>query len=140
MDEINQKFYVLFDYIITKIEQSKMGLKKEPKYNVLITEIENFIYNEYGNDNLTADKIAKKVGMSSEYLRRLFKKLMGESINDYISRYRINKAKEFLLNTSVPVSEIALITGFSNANYFYTVFKKINGITPSEFRNINTKI
>jgi YesN/AraC family two-component response regulator len=56
------------------------------------------------------------------------------SIASYITDYRMQKAKVLLLSSDLPIGTIAERTGFANGNYFFTLFKKHNGITPNEYR------
>lgn len=70
------------------------------------------------------------------YLGQLFKKETGLSLNDYINKVRINKAKKLLKETGAMVYEIADQVGFSDSQYFSTVFKKIVGVSPKEYRDM----
>ena len=72
--------------------------------------------------------------ISTSYLSRIFKADMGVSVVDYIHSVRISAAKELLRGTADTLDEIALQTGFSNRWVFMRVFKKLEGMTPGEFR------
>ena len=55
-------------------------------------------------------------------------------MNDYINKFRIDKAVDLLLNTDLSITEISEQTGFSYQRYFSSVFKQVKGVTPSQFR------
>ena len=71
---------------------------------------------------------------TSLYLARLFKKQTQTSIINYITTYRLEKAKELLLNPDIPVGTVALKVGYGNYSYFSKLFKDVVGCTPNEYR------
>ena len=80
------------------------------------------------------DQIASTIGLSNGYLRQLFKQETGQTLNDYIIESRIQRACELLVHTSQTGREIASATGFNDARYFYTLFKKRTGQTTDQYR------
>ena len=72
--------------------------------------------------------------MNPEYLSRLFKKVKGISLSDYIVQEKLKIAISLLEGTNLPVSVIATNIGYTNFSYFTQVFKKVYGISPSEYR------
>jgi AraC family transcriptional regulator len=78
--------------------------------------------------------VAEGVGMSYYHFSRSFKQSIGLSPINYITRERIERAKRLLAETELPISEIALRTGFSSQSHFTTSFRKLAGVTPSSFR------
>ena len=93
--------------------------------------------NDNFNKDLKVENIAGTVNMSESYFSRLFKKATTFSPYDYLLNVRLEKAKELLLKTDLPISEIAYKTGFnSDANFIY-FFKKETGISTLKFRNIS---
>lgn len=95
----------------------------------------DFISENYAQ-NLTVEDVAKSVHLSASQFSRIFKKQTGTSPYDYILSVRLTKAKELLKNTSLPISEIAYLTGFSSDSNFICFFKNNEGISPMKFRNI----
>jgi AraC family transcriptional regulator len=79
--------------------------------------------------------VARDVGMSYFHFSRAFKQSMGMTPTNYISERRIEFAKELIKETNLPISEIALRSGFSSQSHFTTSFRKMAGITPRAFRN-----
>ncbi|WP_010236500.1 response regulator transcription factor [Clostridium arbusti] len=90
-------------------------------------------------EEISLEKIAHITNLSVYYFSRLFKKQMGISFITYISRYKMDKAKELLENTDIPIVNIAAELGYYECGYFTKVFKKITGTTPSKYRNDNNK-
>lgn len=78
--------------------------------------------------------LSEITGWSPFYFQRIFKQTMGVSPNVYILQLRLGMAKELLVKTNMPISEVALECGFQNIPYFSYVFKQHMKITPGEFR------
>ena len=85
-------------------------------------------------EELSLGAVAKAVNMSTFYFCKLFKKATGLHFTDYVSRVRIEKARNLLLNPNLRVSEIAYEIGFQSLTHFNRVFKNIVGQSPSEYR------
>lgn len=135
VEDVDKKFAELFERIYEQVAV-KSNKKKNLKYDDLINKIIEIINNEYQNPNLSLDAIADSVHMSPAYLGRIFNKTTSKSVQEYINYVRLNIAKELLSNSTYTINEIATMSGFSNINYFFTVFKKSNGLTPNEFRKL----
>jgi AraC family transcriptional regulator, arabinose operon regulatory protein len=87
---------------------------------------------------LTLEGMAEITGMSPQHLCTVFKKATNLRIFQYIHSVRIKKSKELLLqNPQMHIKEIAFLSGFEDANYFCTVFKKHEQISPNQFRKIH---
>jgi len=100
-----------------------------PKFTVAMDYIrENF------NKNITLQSIADCIGVTPNYLGRLFVAHSKETFTETLNQVRIEKAKELLCDLKLPVYIVANRVGFSNATYFIRVFKRIVGCTPSEYR------
>ena len=82
----------------------------------------------------TIDELSEQAGVSPQYLCRLFQKHLQMRPYQYVAKKRIQKAKEMLKKRSTPISEIAKAIGYNDFSYFCSVFKKHEGISPSEFR------
>ena len=88
---------------------------------------------------LSLSSVSEIYGFSKEYFSTLFKATIGFGFNDYLNQMRISKACTLLLSSTLPISEISIICGFNDSNYFANVFKRTLGITPSQYR-IHKKI
>lgn len=78
--------------------------------------------------------VAQEVGMSYFHFSRAFKQAMGMTLTNYIAERRIELAKKLMKETDLPISEIALRTGFSSQSHFTTSFRRVARITPRSFR------
>jgi AraC-like DNA-binding protein/ligand-binding sensor protein len=99
----------------------------------VITRAKAYILEHQGED-LSLGQVARAVNASSFYFCKLFKKSTGINFVDYLSRRRIEKARNLLLNPNCLVSEIAFEVGFQSLTHFNRVFKKLTGQSPSAYR------
>jgi len=83
---------------------------------------------------LTVDGLASQIGISRKYLFAIFKKALGVSPKDYIIDYRMKRAKEFLLDESLPIGNVAYSVGYPDPLNFSKMFKLKTGFSPSEYR------
>jgi AraC-like DNA-binding protein len=95
--------------------------------------------NENYNEYLTLELFAGEYGINPSYLSILFKEVMGCNFQKYLSQVRIRNAKEFLTSGRYNVGEVAEKTGYTSRFYFSKAFKKIEGLTPSEFMSMKDK-
>ncbi|WP_209124898.1 response regulator [Alkalihalobacillus sp. BA299] len=100
--------------------------------------IEDYIKSNYQKD-LKLQDIADRFFLSREYISRKFKQEKKETITDFITTTRIKRAKELLENPYLKIYEVAEAVGYQNDKYFVKVFKKLEGLTPSEYRNSKVK-
>ncbi|SDC22182.1 two-component system, response regulator YesN [Pelagirhabdus alkalitolerans] len=98
-----------------------------------IYKVKRFI-NQHYDENLTLKKIANQFYMNPVYLGQLFKKTYGIYFKDYLLKVRIDKAKQILRQTDLRIYEVAEAVGFGSPDYFVTQFEKIEGNTPSRYR------
>ena len=103
--------------------------------SVQIEETVRYISAHY-SENLKLKDMAERVYISPQYLSGLFKKEMNMTISDYIAKIRMERAKELLKDTGLSIGEIAEKTGYKDIRHFSTMFKRLTGLTPSEFRRI----
>lgn len=129
IEEINESFYHLFNKLSNRLEE-----KRNSKYNVMVKKINDIIDRDFGNPALCLNSIADEMDMSPIYISRLYKQLTLNAITDVIQEMRMTKAKHLLLHTVDSVADIAEKTGFTNSSYFYRMFKKVNGVTPNDYR------
>ncbi len=129
LDELNEKFYSIFINIGTIIDS-----KKNTKHEELINAINEIINKYYADYELSLNSIADKLEMTPTYLTMLYKRYTMTTILDRIIEVRMEKAREFLVRTDWAIAEISEKVGFNNDTYFYKVFKKMNGVTPADYR------
>jgi two-component system response regulator YesN len=104
--------------------------------NKLTEKINAFIEENYADPNLNVSTLADQVGMNSKYIAALYKDSTGESILDLINKIRVNNAKH-LLKQDMSIAEAAEKVGFSNSNALIRAFKKCEGITPGQFKEVS---
>ncbi len=122
------------DYIGTSITAVFSKLDNSDSVKRKVYEITKYIKENFHNKDLSIQKIADNVHFSQTYLCSFFKKSTGNTLNEYITDIRIEKAKELLKDNSIKLYEMALSIGFTDSNYFSTLFKKVVGCSPSEYR------
>ena len=98
-----------------------------------VMEVMYYIEQHYTEDLKLGDA-ARMVGFSEGHLSRLFTAQVGTTFSEYLMNVRIRHVKELLINTDTSISEIAMSTGFSNADYLSSTFHRREGMTPSAFR------
>jgi AraC-like DNA-binding protein len=91
---------------------------------------------EHHHEPLSAENLCGKFHLSRSYLFRIFKQNTGASINEFLVTYRINKAKDFLHGTELPITEVAATVGFQDISHFCHTFKRLSGMTPSRYRSV----
>ncbi|THF79125.1 AraC family transcriptional regulator [Cohnella fermenti] len=120
--------------IMERLASKQEQLRSHDRYNDMLRQVEELIEAELTNPNLSPDLIAERMGLSAKYLRALYKRTSGESLAESINLSRMSRAKGLLADTELSVQEVALRSGFINISYFYTLFKKYQGVTPNEYR------
>ncbi|HHV10940.1 MAG TPA: response regulator [Clostridiales bacterium] len=100
----------------------------------ILKKLQDYVEENYSDEGLSLKTAAGYAGVSTGYLCALFKKEAGMNFIKYLTAVRIKKAKALLKTTDKLAYEIAFETGFSNAHYFSTAFKKSVGVSPSEYR------
>lgn len=83
---------------------------------------------------ISLDDVSREVNISPYYFSKIFKDESGENFTEYLTRIRMDKAKELLENETLSIREVGVMSGYSDPNYFSRIFKKHLGITPREYR------
>lgn len=114
-----------------KIETDGLSLIEREFLNKINLILEKHI----DDSSFSVEELAGKLNISRVQLYRKVKAVLGMGVGDYINNFRLEKAKELLMTTSMNISEIAYSCGFASPNYFSTTFKTKYGIPPKDFRN-----
>ncbi|MFB5676526.1 response regulator [Paenibacillus terreus] len=101
--------------------------------NHIIRDIAAYLDAHYA-DEITLQDISNRFYLSREYISRKFKQEFGVNLSEYLSRLRIRQAKLLLLNPRLRLQQISEMVGYQDEKYFGKVFKKLEGITPGEYR------
>lgn len=118
-------------YILEKLEGNRQN---DSRQESIIVQLKEYI-EQHLSENLSRTVLAKNVYLSEDYISKVFVKMTGMSIPNYIAARRVEKAKEYIRNSSLPISKIALEVGYSNFSYFSKTFRDLVGCTPNEYRN-----
>jgi AraC-like DNA-binding protein len=104
-----------------------------------VQQIQNYIAQHYANPELSAEDVQKALGISEREIGQLIKTHLDSSFKAYLNTIRLAEVKRLLLESDIPVSEIAYATGYNNIPHFNRVFKKTVELTPKEFRETHKK-
>lgn len=127
--EIEQHIIDAYDEVL---KQNGWGSKKYP--NAIIQKCTEYISQNY-QKNISEDMVAQHLQITQSYLSTIFKKEIGVNFITYITRYRIEKAKDLLMHTNMRIYEIADAVGFYSPYYFSKIFKKLTGKSCKMFKN-----
>ncbi|HHV99589.1 MAG TPA: response regulator [Clostridiaceae bacterium] len=113
---------------------------RSSKASKLVEEVKQYISEHYYKEELTVDEIAKHLFVNYAHLCFVFKRDTGITINEYLTKFRINKAKELMDSGNTLILDVANRVGYADANYFGKCFKKYFGIAPSKYiKNIGNR-
>ncbi len=124
----------LREHYIHELPVEKNGSSATPPDKKFISDFTSVVEQNIANPQFGVNDICVAIGLSRGQLYRKVKALLGYSINDYISKVRLKKAKHLLMTENTPIADIAFQVGYTTSAYFATAFKNHFGSTPSEFR------
>ena len=124
-----ERMYGLIGYGVTHQKSDNTPIIKNAKLRDAVLYIESRF-----DESVTLPDIAKAAGMNHTTLTALMKEELGLTAIEYLMKYRITVAEKQLEFTSVPIKDIANMTGFKTVQHFSRVFKSQTGATPAEFR------
>ncbi|MBB3108322.1 two-component system response regulator YesN [Paenibacillus phyllosphaerae] len=129
VDEIEQWLKQAVQTVMNVIEGSRSHFT-----GMQIRRAIEYIETNYANEKMSLQELCRHVLMSTSYFSLVFKQHTGETFVEFLTRVRVEKAKELLAHTSLKFYEIADKVGYGDPNYFSILFKKHAGMTPREFR------
>ena len=111
-------------------------IQDNPLYQRYVVPVIKEIETRYQQD-ITAAELSQSVFVSMQYLSRLFQRFLGCSVYEYVTMYRISRARELLLSKpDMKIQDVACASGFSDSSHFIAMFRKITGTTPLDFRKM----
>ena len=110
------------------------GEKVKKHRNLTVNEVIEMVKKNFSSGTFGIAEIADNFAMSPEYIGRMFKRIVGQSLTDYINDMRLEKAVKLLQESDMPVADISELVGYSGQNYFARLFKKKFNMPPSEYR------
>ena len=108
-------------------------VKRGEKSNDIVESAQKYIDDNFSKD-ISLDDISRMMNLSPYYFSKLFKEKTGENYVEYLTRIRIERAKEMLKSPDKTMKEICSEVGYSDPNYFSRIFKKVVGLPPTEYR------
>lgn len=113
---------------ILKLIEGKTGKSKE-----IVDNAFSYINKNFTKD-ITLESVADEIGISPQYLSKLFKEKYGSNFIDYITKKRVEYAGRLLARSSANIKEISKAAGYGDPNYFCKLFKKVTGLTPKQYK------
>lgn len=104
------------------------------RLRVMVSMVEEYIRSNYMYD-ISMQDAAQAVNYSEPYFCKMFKLQYGQSFTSYLTDYRIEKAKKMLMQPTINVKVVGERVGYGDSNYFARVFRRVTGVSPSEYRN-----
>ncbi|MFS0726683.1 AraC family transcriptional regulator [Paenibacillus sp. 1P07SE] len=129
LQQIHDEFEAFFGLIAQRINQNKGERSLR-----LVNSAERYILLHFTDKTLTTHRIAEHVGLSAAYLGKLFREHNKQSISEFLTEARLQQAARLLQDTGDTVDEIIHQVGWENKKYFFTLFKRQYGSTPTEYR------
>ncbi|WP_341280842.1 helix-turn-helix domain-containing protein [Paenibacillus sp. FSL H8-0537] len=126
---------IFYQFVVEQFRQLQM-VKAEAAVPELPEQIAEYIH-EYFQKTVTMETMAAKFHYSTHYLARVFKRKFGCSPMEYLLQTRINRAKYLLTETDMPIRSLAEKVGYTDIYYFSRLFKKLTGVTPTQFKKLN---
>lgn len=133
IDTLEQKARWLTD-VLMKITQ-KVNLSRNDNVTRLITEVTRYLEKNYLSNSICLESLAEQFEKSPPYLSKLFKEETGENFTNYLTRLRMERAKELLRDVKIKVYEVPNLVGYADVSHFSRKFKAYTGLSPSRFRN-----
>lgn len=127
LEELHQK-------LLDKTDDFFRDLQNSTGENPTIFLIKDYISKNYMNETLSVKDISAHVFLSTSYVCTFFKNETGKTLNQYLTEYRMERAKQLLADSRYKISDVSSKVGYSDGNYFGKSFKKYSGFSPSEYR------
>lgn len=124
-------------YGIYAAEQSSAARPYQPRTHGIFSEAASYILEHLSNPQLQVEEIAEAVSVSQVHLRRVFKAAAGETPVGYMTRQRLERARNMLMHSNFTIAEVAYSVGISDPFYFSRLFRQTYGISPGEYKKAN---
>jgi two-component system response regulator YesN len=127
-DELRVQFKSYLTELALEIEN-----QKKSDVDGIIPAILDYVNNNYAYD-ISLNDVAKSVNLSYHYFSKIFKDEIGKSFTDYLTELRLEKSMKLLANPNISIKEVCQKIGYNDPNYYCKTFKKVTGMTPTEYR------
>lgn len=132
---LNEKLNTLLACLMAESWHPAAGQSRPHTARRDVAPIRAFL-EEHCAEKLTLESVAERFFLNKHYLARLFKEQYGVSVNGYLTQVRITRAKQMLRFTDQSIAAIGVQCGMEDANYFSRIFKKVEGVTPRQYRGM----
>lgn len=112
----------------------EVNKNKKSRNEALKEDILTYIHQHYTDNGISLERIANAIHINASYLSAYFKEQMGTNLSEYINQLRLEKVKQQLLGTDLPLNVIAENVGYTNSSILIRTFRKMEGVTPGQFR------
>ena len=129
----NESLSTFHNLLLEELRRAQ-GTGRTTAEHEAVRGIKEYIRAEFADPDLSIKQICEYMHRSSAYLCTLFKEETGETINQYLTAYRMDRAKELLASPRSRIADIASMVGYRDGNYFGKVFRASEGLSPSEYR------
>lgn len=120
--------------LCAKLHRYFEQLKTDSGENPVVFQIKEYIRLNYSSPSLSVPDVSEYVHLSPSYVCTIFKNETGQTLNKYLTDYRIKISKQFLEDPRYKITDISSKVGYSDGNYYSKAFKKLVGLSPSEYR------
>jgi two-component system response regulator YesN len=128
-DELLERLSELVRLALLEVAQGGATLAERK-----VLEFRSLVSQHYQDMELSIHEVSQRLAISPSYLSKILRRYLFRSFVEYVTEFRVERAKEMMAGTDLPAYEVAERVGYPDARYFSSIFKKQTGITPSEFR------
>lgn len=131
LDDLQKRLRLLIADVCAHVKN-----QSELRTASFLDQVTDYIQQEIGSPGLSLESVADRFGVSVSYLGKAMKEQIGETFTDYVTMLRLEAVKKRLVSTDLPVKEIVNGVGYISVSTFIEKFKKLEGITPGEYRTL----
>ena len=128
-DDLLERLTELVRLALLEVNQGGASLAERK-----VLEFRSLVAQHYQDMELSIHEVSQRLAISPSYLSKILRRHLFRSFVEYVTEFRVERAKEMMAGTDLPTYEVAERVGYPDARYFSSIFKKQTGITPSEFR------
>ena len=129
-DTITSVHHIMAE-LMSELRRVLSQCQRDPGARIIV-EIKKILDSRL-TENVTINDLSKRIFLTPQYICTIFKQRTGMTINEYITKQRIAKARDMLLSGNYKLYEIAPMVGYKDVKYFSRVFKRVTGVTPSDY-------
>lgn len=126
-------YMVSRDFLERSVRRVTEG--RQVKVNTIIEKANRYLEQNFGRE-ISLEEVAREVNLSPYYFSRFYKEETGTNFSDRLTEIRMEKAKELLKKEEYSIKDVCYMTGYMEPNYFSKIFKKVTGVTPTEYKRL----